>query len=523
MKKLLFLLMMPVIAWAQYDISNMYKVSTGEPYPVVDANIKAYQTIDDAVYMLKIDKKKIILQKYSTTEKKEIYSKTIAPLKGYEAFEEFIKMGKELYFFYSDFDKKSTKEFLYYKKLYPETGEFSSATKVLEIPHKVVAFDKYEFYKSYGENKLVIQTRKKPDVRNDKKSYDEIVLAILDQDLIVENTYDLRMPYTEAEMNNLDYQVDKEGNSYILAEVYDSEVPKKYIKDKKNYHLELLVISNGEISIHKINDSEYSLPTVFLFENATGNLYLAGTYNSEHKYDNIEGFFYQTIYADGSVGEFITAKIPKDILNQFESERTQKKNEKKDKKGDLDLPNIEMRRVISTSDGGTLLIAEEHLIVSHTSVDSQGRTRTYYTYHYQDIYTMKYNKEGQVEWMKKLPKSQSGRDGKGGMSFKYIGKNDNHYFFFTDNEKNINLAENERPANQIDGSAGVLTVYKVADSDGQVTKSNIVNYKSVVIEGYKKPMPVYQHYIDRIFETPTGMAFEVYKKQKQDVMLHVDF
>ena len=43
------------------------------------------------------------------------------------------------------------------------------------------------------------------------------------------------------------------------------------------------------------------------------------------------------------------------------------------------------------------------------------------------------DKNGEIIWMKKLPKTQKGTTGKGGMSVKYAQKEDNIYLMFLDN------------------------------------------------------------------------------------------
>lgn len=94
---------------------------------------------------------------------------------------------------------------------------------------------------------------------------------------------------------------------------------------------------------------------------------------------------------------------------------------------------------------------------------------------------------GALTWMKKLLKIQSGvpkmgqvydtsKTYKGGMSYFYT--NGNHYLVFLDNVKNIDLPLNKIPTKHSDGHGGYITVYKVNDNSGEVSKNNIFDTRN---------------------------------------------
>ena len=87
--------------------------------------------------------------------------------------------------------------------------------------------------------------------------------------------------------------------------------------------------------------------------------------------------------------------------------------------------------------------------------------------------------------------------------------------------KNIDLPKTKRPAVHVDGLGGIFTVVKLDDETGAETKNSLFDFKSVTMKGYKKPMKAYQFNTGRIMETEDGIAVEVYKKQKEDIMIQI--
>jgi len=536
MKKLFItMLLLPTLMFGQMKISDQFNVHTGFPYQVIDAGVKDYFYVGNEILMVKQDKKKIFIQKYDVETGRETFRKVYPVTNKYDDFESIIQLKNRMYYFFSRWNKKETIEQLFYREIDTETGELGKETRLFKVEGKVMGFlagtyfsakvlDKFDFYPSYDKTKLVIQYRKKPKKRNDKKSIDEIGMYVFNEALEKQWNRDIKMPYTESKMNNIDYQVDKDGIGYLLAEVYDTDVSKKFIGDKKNYHLEVFSFSENGMEVIDLKDEDHHFNDVWLFESSKGEIYLSGLYSDSQKTDyQVEGFFYIKLESKSFSGAGHYYKIPLEIVNQFKTKKQQKKNKKKKGKDKLAMADLELRQMISTKDGGVLLIAEEHFVVEHTSVDSRGVMHTSYTYHYKDILTAKISSSGELVWMKKLPKAQKGGRGRGGMSFSYREKNGKHYFFYVDNIKNINLSLNEKPIYHSDGSGGIFSVFIVDDKDGSVEKSSLVNLREVKIREAKKPQKVYQYSTERVVKSGNGMVFEVYKKGKEDVMIHIDF
>jgi len=176
-------------------------------------------------------------------------------------------------------------------------------------------------------------------------------------------------------------------------------------------------------------------------------------------------------------------------------------------------------------DGSILLVGEQYYLRTYTTTDSNGNSYTRYVYYYEDLLVTKIDADGELEWMKKIPKKQKGGASLGGMSYEHIEKDGTHYFFFLDHIDNIELEVNakQRPKYHSDGRGGIFTCVEIEDDTGEVSKSSILDMKNISVSGSKKPITAYQFSVDRILETESGLVFEAYKKGKEDIMIHVDF
>ena len=103
------------------------------------------------------------------------------------------------------------------------------------------------------------------------------------------------------------------------------------------------------------------------------------------------------------------------------------------------------------------------------------------------------------------------------MSFEYFTRNGDHYFLFMDNVNNKNLNKYEKPKTHGSGIGGWLTTYIVDPASGDVSMLYFLDSRKV------KGMPLYQFSTDRIVKTSDNdFVFEVYKKNKQDILIKVD-
>lgn len=553
MKKTLYLLIVLSISLNIHSQSNnakknSFKVSA--PYKVVDAKTKLYFAKGNEAMSLKFDGKLVVIQKFDTEKpsliKEKIYEKFFP---GNYFVEEIVELNDKYYFLFSSWDGDNEKEQCFSIEIDFEKGEFIGTPKLMfQVKGKIAGNDiavmvsnysyalkpgyKFNFYQSKDKKNLLIQYRKKPDVKRDVNSFDIIGLYTYDSNLNKIANNEITMPYTERRMDNLDYSVDNKGNLYFLTKVYhdDSYDEKKKRKDTDaNYHIELFVIKSGsnKIEISKFENKDKFINKLWAFDTGEDYTICAGFYSNgnvdsykngaytdaKNDINDSDGIVTFKIKPDGTIFDEKFIEIPIEILNEYESDKTKKRNEKKERKGEgVQFADLELDKLILNKDGSLTLIGEQQFKVEH-----RASSRIYYTHHYCDMLVTKISTEGKIIWMKRIPKNQKGNFGLGGMSYKHFNANDNHYFVYLDNIKNINLALNQTPVQHTDGQGGYLTVVKIADTDGTLKKDSVLNAREV------QEFEIFQYATNRVIKTSeNSFMFEVYKKNKEDVMIKVN-
>ena len=144
------------------------------------------------------------------------------------------------------------------------------------------------------------------------------------------------MPVVESKIRINDYALDKNGDVYILAEIYHKGSKKRkftYVFKKPKYDVELLQIKQGnpDVSRKKIELSNRVLTSYGLFNDTTNNeLYIAGYFaNQQWKMDRVSnGMFYCKI-EDGGIGKITNSEIPLSVKNLYIKKRFQKKKHEK--------------------------------------------------------------------------------------------------------------------------------------------------------------------------------------------------
>lgn len=398
--------------------------------------------------------------------------------------EGFFSVKHDFFWLFSTWDRKTETERLFARGFDQDFLKFDSKPIKLIETGRLDASFKYRYNYSTDSTKMLITYRVKPKERRDKLNKDIIGFNLFDDKMNKLYAAEIEMPYSEFDMNNLDYEVDSRGNIYMLTEVkinnsLDGEVNKD--RDSKNaYRYELIRINqkNNTLQAIKINLDNKFTNSVVLSEDLNHDIVIAGYYSDVRNSLGSNGAYIIRLEYDpnNSVKNVRTTycEFPTATLKAYENERKKRKMDKKDKDGDLEASNLTFRKLVFYPDGSVMIIGEEYYVVTHTNYNGKTTTTTY-TYYYNDILVLKADKEGKTIWCNKIPKQQSG-SGWADLSYHHHAYKGEDYFFYLDNVKNLNLSLTEAPVAHRSGAGGYLTCVKI-DKAGVMTKRSIFDIR----------------------------------------------
>ena len=410
------------------------------------------------------------------------------------------KIGPTYYWFYSFWNKKKKKELLYAQAVNPATASLEgSAIKVNECskitPESYFSKKYYNFFsgrkynkiKSYDENHIMISYRGHPEFRNDAKNIDRIGFLVLDSALNKVSGSELTMPYTEEKMDNIDFEVDGKGNAYYLIRVYDGPRKEKKKDGSLNYHFEILRIPVGSntIEIRPLALDKPYVRNITILDDVNGNLSCYGFYSNDPKEIGTDGFFIAKLDSNGSfIGEqTVYVAMPEEMLSQLESSR-QKRRPGICIEDHPEWSKLRLRNVLINEDGSHIVAGEEYY--TYTTTHTRKRFDSYITYDikhhvYNDMVVMKIDAERTIVWWHRIPKTQYGKKGRGGLSFSLFASNNSIYMFYLDNEQNNNRKLDQIPAIHMDGMGGILTYAKI-DEEGVLTRKQMFDLRVKNVE-----------------------------------------
>ncbi|MBC9810993.1 hypothetical protein H9Y05_00750 [Crocinitomicaceae bacterium CZZ-1] len=515
------------VLFGQLNTSTDFTYTVSNPYKVVDGS-KYYFSKDNEILSVKYGRGVFTFQKFGGNKMNEIKRVEVDKTSGFTT-ESYEEINGKFYFFYSVWDKEATTEQLFVREIDFDGCKFiGEGKRLIKVNGKVTGgFNagslfgfgassgggKFHFTKSYDDKKMIIQYRKYPESKNDNVNKDVIGMHVYDFEMNEVWSGDIRMPYTEKRMNNLSYSVDSDGNTYILSEIFNDDLRKRYTKEgEPNYSLELIKISPDETMTHtpiKIGDK--FTDDVDFFEGKNGELVVAGFYGNSKK-GGIDGFFLSKLQGD-NIADVKYYEVPVDVMKMYLSDRAQEKMEKKDATQDLKMTNMLLREITYGEDGGITIYGEKHYVVS--SYNPQTKTTTY-TYYYQEIIGAGISADGDLRWMKKFPKNQVGGSARGGMGYYLITSGETDYLLFLDNINNIQLPMNQFPKAHRDGKGGIFTGFKVDRETGETEKISLFDTRDA------KGIELFQFNTGRIVKVnDKTFSVECYKKGKEDVMVTI--
>ncbi len=534
MKKIILSLVMclPLLVSAQ-KLSDDFKVSKGEPFKVVDAATKLYLAIDGGYTIAaKMHGELVTLQKFNVNGMKEVERNVYEDFPKYAKVQELIKVGNKVFFIYEAYNKKAKTFTLYSREIDVVTCKFNKEVELLTTSRPVVAAriagatnvlvgfgvvggKKFEIIPSFDESKIMVKYRLKPLIRKDKENYDEIGFFVFDTNFEKIWGNETKMPYVEADMNNLATAVKNNGEAFLLTRI------------NKTQSFEMMVVNEDGLNKQKLNVKSGLVFSKFDLRQGKNGIIAVGYYANGIEYKvswngagslsmNINGLYVFEIDEDGGVVRENDYPFSIDLIKQYRSERQKKKANAKEAKGNAGISDLYVKNVEMDADGSMIIVGE----IEYTRQEFYGPQQKMVK-HFGNMVVTKIDAKGNLVWQKKLPKNQAtladAYAAISGLGIYSVKGEDALYILFADNRKNANLTIDKPAAAHKGGLGGYLSAYRVDNVTGKIEKHLIMDLTN--IDGIK----AYQFQVSRILKTEEGVfVLEVYIKGKKDTMIKME-
>lgn len=251
---------------------------------------------------------------------------------------------------------------------------------------------------------------------NFEKTYDQ---------LIQKNIKDKYFDYDSIDID------DNDGTVYFLGKSFENESRKSKKKGKTNYHFEIYRIDSiGQSNISFKNDNKF-ISSLELIK-SKNKLACVGFYGKkdESKINGVSLFNLNPRTLEIQKEKFTP------FSDQFLTDKYGSKEGKKERKQEKGIKNMDFKSLNIMNNGDIVLNAEEFYITTHTSMSSNGGMRTYTVYHFDDIISLRLNKDGNLKWARNINKRQTGFSNS---SYTSISVGEDSYFFIncSDNIKRL--------------------------------------------------------------------------------------
>ena len=485
MKHLLFILSL-CIALPGFAQTKKFTFKAGSAYelPRKFQDLCFFGNTKNGIINLAMKKGELNILRFDPVTLEKTYENNIELPDATEYFSSEIPLefGGNHIWIHSDWNRELEKEYLFYDKIDIKTGNFLEkyvkmieSTKLLGTSGSRTDFrgtGKYLFRTDADGKKLLVGSRFYPKEKNNKKNYDVVSLSVFDGSMKKLWNMEYTIPTTEQVTDIIDYSVDSKGNAYLVTRVFSTD--KKYYKDpqtkKPGYYYEVSKFSKDAKSpqVTRIELGDYYINGANIMENTAHEMVVCGTYRINSNLTGTNGVFVVKIDNQGNpkTDKDGLYPFPSSELAKFEPSKTRRKIEKND---DYEPPLMTIRCIFPGLDGSIFIACEQF---QSQTVDDKSYHHTFY--YFEDIYCMKIDKKGNMDWFTKIPKKQLGTDNYETLGFIPMSDKDNYYFLYIDNKKNIALAEDDEPKEHINGYGGNIFAAKI-DAKGNLTREIVFN------------------------------------------------
>jgi hypothetical protein len=494
---------------------NSDNITYGKDYQGFSGTIKKYITVDNILLSVCFYRETIILQTFNKNTLKIIGSKDFNGFPKKVIVEDVLIFNNEVYLFYSTLihDNSVFQEKLYRRKINIDSCSFEKSKLLMTVEGNVIGglygrenTDNFSFKTSIDKRKLLIQYQRK----SKKKKIAEIGYKLFDKEFKLIWEKEMKMPYENWRMENIDFTLDNENNIYLASFIYrikpgfdilaayKTEMSERVTSGGKiNYDLVIFKFgaNSGSFTKSKITLDFGSHINSFKFFRIDYKQLIGAGYSSiigkNSKFYQTSGAFkFNLLDRNKRIDIF---SFPEAIVNQHLKQKkitsniSMKRRYKNEWKSPIE--NLVPVNLTIEKDGSFILIGEqqEHAIshaVFPTPIGIVHKTTEKMLFN--DILISKFNDNGSLAWMKKLAKRQVTNFGvdffgldKKGLSFKMIEGKEDLYILYKDQLKNLKLPLTKKPARFNNDDYGMLMAYKINRITGEGGKALIIDVQRI--------------------------------------------
>lgn len=482
MKKLISLLSFAIListAIAQLPQTQKVEVKWGDAFKGKNTIYsKVLKTKGTEIYVLKFIKNETFIEVIDDQLNSIREMKISEEMKGEKlTYEGLVAFQDNFIILGSFMDKKAKTNSLYYSTI----NEIGAQSNWVEL----VSMDYLQKRKSGSFSYDISQDSSKFMLYynvpfEDKEAPEKFGFLVLDEELKTIWQKDIELSFNESLFNVKNFEVDDEGNAYILGKEYAAKEDR--VKRAPNYKYHILSYKNEGLDY---KDYEITLENKFItditFGFANNNIACAGFFSEKGTF-SIRGTFY--ILIDSESQKVLTSTY-KDFDDDFlvqdlkekQQEKAKKKAEKKDKA--LEAYEFDLKDFIIHADGGVTMLAEQFYIrvVTTTYTDGNGNTRTttHYHYYYNDIIIVDINSDGKINWTSKIDKYQhSVDDGGYRSSYALMIGDDKLHMIYNMQARHVYEKDEKKELTKEEKKA-YLTLFVTIDKDGKIEEEILID------------------------------------------------
>lgn len=376
-------------------------------------------------------------------------------------FEKAFLLNGLIMIFASRYDRELDKNILYLMRINAQDGAKLDTPK--EIDH--IDADKksnrgsFDFVLSNDSSKILIM-HNEPYEKYDNQKFSYRLIDSEGKSLWFAA---FELPYRDKYFSLGNYKVDNDGKLFMLANITKerSERERKqptYTYDLISYDYETKSLKETPISLREKYISDISFALV------PGDKILIGGFYSNKSRDGLAGAFYVTIDEnDQHVINSAATDFSTEFMAGFMSQRRAER--------DKELYNYKIDYLVTKSDGGIYMVAEQYFINVVTVCQPRGGCTTTYYYNYNNIIVANFNADASLKWVRQIPKTQVTANDYGFYSsYSFNVKNEKLYFLYNDHPKNYTKPK-KYPRNGI--TKKMIAVLASIDKDGNLERNTL--------------------------------------------------